>query len=131
MNEFEELNDDNFLIYAIKNYQNPSCTGMAELEDDLKRFKYLKRLLNKYLKSGEPNERLIIYHIILLYNVFGQATTRMLFFKLEEKYWSDLKTFLVFLNRLPLESVYSKRLPKNLETDIPINMELADILRNQ
>tara|TARA_Y100000996_G_C22142466_1_gene486831 strand:+ start:60 stop:455 length:396 start_codon:yes stop_codon:yes gene_type:complete len=131
MNEFEELNDDNFLIYAIKNYQNPSCTGMAELEDDLKRFKYLKRLLNKYLKTGEPNERLIINHIILLYNVFGQATTRMLFFKLEEKYWSDLKTFLVFLNRLPLESVYSKRLPKNLETDIPINMELADILRNQ
>ena len=131
MNEFEELNDDNFLIYAIKNFQNPSCTGMAELEDDLKRFKYLKRLLNKYLKTGEPNERLIINHIILLYNVFGQATTRMLFFKLEEKYWSDLKTFLVFLNRLPLESVYSKRLPKNLETDIPINMELADILRNQ
>tara|TARA_B100000131_G_scaffold94876_1_gene91819 strand:+ start:512 stop:907 length:396 start_codon:yes stop_codon:yes gene_type:complete len=131
MNEFEELNDDNFLIYAIKNYQNPSCTGMAELEDDLKRFKYLKRLLNKYLKTGEPNERLIINHIILLYNVFGQATTRMLFFKLEEKYWSDLKTFLVFLNRLPIESVYSKRLPKNLETDIPINMELAEILRNQ
>tara|TARA_B100000287_G_C20343793_1_gene666925 strand:- start:231 stop:626 length:396 start_codon:yes stop_codon:yes gene_type:complete len=131
MNEFDELNDDNFLIYAIKNYQNPSCTGMAELEDDLKRFKYLKRLLNKYLKTGEPNERLIINHIILLYNVFGQATTRMLFFKLEEKYWSDLKTFLVFLNRLPIESVYSKRLPKNLETDIPINMELAEILRNQ
>ena len=104
---------------------------LKELEDDLKRFKYLKRLLNKYLKTGEPNERLIINHIILLYNVFGQATTRMLFFKLEEKYWSDLKTFLVFLNRLPLESVYSKRLPKNLETDIPINMELADILRNQ
>ena len=131
MNEFEELNDDNFLIYAIKNYQNPSCTGMAELEDDLKRFKYLKRLLNKYLKTGEPNERLIINHIILLYNVFGEATTSMLFFKLEEKYWSDLKTFLVFLNRLPIESVYSKRLPKNLETDIPINMELAEILRNQ
>ncbi len=131
MNEFDELTDDNFLIYAIKNYQNPSCTGMAELEDDLKRFKYLKRLLNKYSKTGEPNERLIINHIILLYNVFGQATTRMLFFKLEEKYWSDLKTFLVFLNRLPIESVYSKRLPKNLETDIPINMELAEILRNQ
>ena len=131
MNEFEELNDDNFIIYAIKNSQNRSCTGIAELEDDLKRFKYLKRLLNKYLKTGEPNERLIINHIILLYNVFGQATTRMLFFKLEEKYWSDLKTFLVFLNRLPIESVYSKRLPKNLETDIPINMELAEILRNQ
>ena len=108
MNEFDELTDDNFLIYAIKNYQNPSCTGMAELEDDLKRFKYLKRLLNKYQKTGEPNERLIINHIILLYNVFGRATTKMLFFKLEEKYWSDLKTFLVYLNRLPLEQVFSK-----------------------
>ena len=126
MNEFDELNDDNFLIYAIKNYQNPSCTGMAELEDDLKR---LKRLLNKYQKTGEPNERLIINHIILLYNVFGRATTRMLFYKLEEKYWSDLKTFLVYLNRLPLESVFSKSLPKNIETDVPINMELADLLR--
>lgn len=131
MNEFDELTDDNFLIYAIKNYQNPSCTGMAELEDDLKRFKYLKRLLNKYQKTGEPNERLIINHIILLYNVFGRATTRMLFFKLEEKYWSDLKTFLVYLNRLPLEQVFSKRLPKNIETDVPLNMELADILRKQ
>lgn len=102
---------------------------MAELEDDLKRFKYLKRLLNKYQKTGEPNERLIINHIILLYNVFGRATTRMLFYKLEEKYWSDLKTFLVYLNRLPLESVFSKSLPKNIETDVPINMGLADILR--
>ena len=65
-----ELNDDNFLIFAIKNYQNSSCTGMAELEDDLKRFKYLKRLLNRYTNTGEPNERLIINHLILLYNVF-------------------------------------------------------------
>ena len=104
---------------------------MAELEDDLKRFKYLKRLLNKYQKTGEPNERLIINHIILLYNVFGRATTKMLSFKLEEKYWSDLKTFLVYLNRLPLEQVFSKRLPKKIETDVPINMELADILRKQ
>ena len=81
-----ELNDDNFLIFAIKHYQNPSCTGMAELEDDLKRFKYLKRLFNRYEKTGEPNERLIINHLVLLYNVFGKATTDMLFHKLEEKY---------------------------------------------
>ena len=81
-----ELNDDNFLIFAIKHYQNPSCTGMAELEDDLKRFKYLKRLFNRYEKTGEPNERLIINHLVLLYNVFGKWTTEMLFYKLEEKY---------------------------------------------
>ncbi len=61
-----ELNDDNFLIFAIKNYQNSSCTGMAELEDDIKRFKYLKRLFNRYEKTGEPNERLIINHLIWL-----------------------------------------------------------------
>lgn len=126
-----ELNDDNFLIFAIKHYRNSSCTGMAELEDDLKRFKYLKRLFNRYEKTGDPNDRLIINHLTLLYNVFGNATTEMLFFKLEEKYWVNLKTYLVFLNRLPLEEVYSRTLlPKRIITDIPLNNELIKILRN-
>lgn len=120
---------NNFLIFAIKNYDNPSCSGMSELEDDLKRFKYLKRLFNRYEKTGDPNERLIINHLILLYNVFGNATTRMLFFKLEEKYWSNLKTFLVFLDRIPEEVVYSANLPKNIETDVPLNNKLIEILR--
>ena len=124
-----ELNDDNFLIFAIKNYQNPSCTGMAELEDDLKRFKYLKRLLNRYTNTGEPNERLIINHLILLYNVFGKATTEMLFFKLEEKYWSDLKTYLVFLNRMPLEEAVSQGINVNIGVTTPLNEELITILR--
>jgi hypothetical protein len=126
----DELNNDNFLIFAIKNYDNPSCSGMSELEDDLKRFKYLKRLFNRYEKTGDPNERLIINHLILLYNVFGNATTRMLFFKLEEKYWSNLKTFLVFLDRIPEEVVYSANLPKNIETDVPLNNKLIEILRS-
>lgn len=125
----DELNNDTFLIFAIKNYDNPSCSGMLELEDDLKRFKYLKRLFNKYEKTGDPNERLIINHLILLYNVFGNATTRMLFFKLEEKYWINLKTFLVFLDRIPEEVVYSANLPKNIETDVPLNNKLIEILR--
>jgi hypothetical protein len=125
-----ELNDDNFLIFAIKHYQNPSCTGMAELEDDLKRFKYLKRLFNRYEKTGEPNERLIINHLILLYNVFGKATTDMLFHKLEEKYWINLKTFLVYLNRMPLEEVYTQGLKVNKGVSTPINLKLADVLRN-
>jgi len=124
-----ELNDDNFLIFAIKNYQNPSCTGMAELEDDLKRFKYLKRLLNRFTNTGEPNERLIINHLILLYNVFGKATTEMLFFKLEEKYWTDLKTYLVFLNRMPLEEVYTQGLQVKKGVNTPLNEELIKILR--
>ena len=102
---------------------------MSELEDDLKRFKYLKRLFNRYEKTGDPNERLIINHLILLYNVFGNATTKMLFFKLEEKYWSNLKTFLVFLDRIREEVVYSSNLPKNIETDVPLNNELIEVLR--
>jgi len=125
----DELNNDTFLIFAIKNYDNPSCSGMLELEDDLKRFKYLKRLFNRFEKTGDPNERLIINHLILLYNVFGNATTKMLFFKLEEKYWSNLKTFLVFLDRIPEEVVYSANLPKNIETDVPLNYKLIEILR--
>lgn len=126
-----ELNDDNFLIYAIKNYQNPGMTGMAELEDDLKRFKYLKRLFNKYLKTGDPNERLIINHLILLYNVFGNATTKMLFYKTDEKHYSILKTFLIFLNRIPIEEVYSKGLVpegKNIN-DIILDDKLIKVLR--
>ena len=124
-----ELNDDNFLIFAIKNYQNPSCTGMAELEDDLKRFKYLKRLFNRYEKTGEPNERLIINHLVLIYNVFGKWTTEMLFYKLEEKYWSNLKTFLVYLNRMPLEEVYTQGLKVNKGVTTPLNNDLVKILR--
>ena len=124
-----ERNDDNFLIFAIKNYDNPSCSGTSELEDDLKRFKYLKRLFNRYEKTGDPNERLIINHLILLYNVFGNATTEMLFYKLEERYWSNLKTFLVFLDRIPEEVVYSANLPKNIETDVPLNDDLIKLLR--
>ncbi len=102
---------------------------MAELEDDIKRFKYLKRLFNRYEKTGEPNERLIINHLILLYNVFGKATTEMLFFKLEEKYWTNLKTYLVYLNRMPLEEVYSQGIKVNKGVNVTLNEELIKILR--
>ena len=124
-----ELNDDNFLIFAIKNYRNPSASGMTELEDDLKRFKYLKRLFNRYEKTGEPNERLILNHLILLYNVFGKAATEMLFYKLEECYWSNLKTYLVFLNRMPLEEVYTQGLKVNKGVHVPLNEDLVKVLR--
>ena len=123
---FENLNNDNFLIYAIKNYNNPGCEGMSDLEDDLKRFKYVKRLLNRYEKTGVPNERLVINHLIVLYNVFGPAATKMLFYKLEDKYWINLKTYLVFLNRLPLETVVSKGMKQD---EIPLNNELIKYLR--
>jgi len=99
--EYTMLTDDNFLLYAVKNYNNPSCTGMKEFEDDIKRFKYIKRLLRKYKKTGGISEKLILNHIILLYNVFGAFIIPSLFFKIEEEHWSQVKTFLVFLNYLP------------------------------
>jgi len=121
-----QLNEDNFLFYAIKNYYNPGSMGMAELEDDLKRFKYIKRLLNRYRTHGEINERLVLNHLVVLYNVFGDATTDMLFYKIDNEYWSDLKTYLVYLHRMPLETVVS---PGIKETDIPLNNELIAVLR--
>lgn len=121
-----QLNEDNFLMYAIKNYYNPGSMGMTELEDDLKRFKYIKRLLNRYKTYGEINERLVLNHLVVLYNVFGDATTDMLFYKIDNEYWSDLKTYLVYLHRMPLETVVS---PGIKETDIPLNNELIAVLR--
>jgi hypothetical protein len=121
-----ELTADNFLLYAIKNYYNPSCMGIKELEDDIKRFKYIKRLLIRYHKTGEVNEGLILNHLIVLYNVFGIATTPMIFFKFDPVFWTDLKTYLVFLQRMPLKTIVSKGI---IENDIPINEELLNILR--
>lgn len=124
-----ELNDDNFLMYAIRNYDNPSCSGMSEFMDDLKRFKYLKRLFKKYSSKKELKERLILNHIIVLNNLFGtEAATRMLFFKIDKKFWPQLKTFLVFLNFMPLEVIVSKGIYLK-ETDIPLDSNIADILR--
>jgi hypothetical protein len=121
-----QLNEDNFLIYAIKNYHSPGSLGMKDLEDDLKKFKYVKRLLGRYKKTGEVSERLVLNHLVVIYNVFGDAATDMLFYKLEPEYWSDLKTYLVYLHRMPLETVVS---PGIKETDIPLNNELIAILR--
>ena len=95
------LNDENFLLYAIKYYNNPSCSGLKEFQDDVKRFKYIKRLLRKYNKTGDVSEKLILNHIILLYNVFGTFVVSSLFFKIEQIHWSQIKTFLIYLNYLP------------------------------
>ena len=121
-----ELTSENFLLYAIKNYYNPSCMGMKELEDDLKRFKYIKRLLIRYQKTGEVSEGLILNHLIVLYNVFGSVTTDMLFFKFDKLFWTDLKTYLVFLQRMPLKTIVTGGMTEN---DIPINQELFSVLR--
>lgn len=96
-----KLTDDNFLVYAMHHYDNPQCHSIEEFEEDLKRFLYLKKLFYRYKKDGELRERLILNHIIVLYNLFGDALTSMLFFKMEKEHWSELATFLVYLNRMP------------------------------
>ena len=98
---FDNLTDDNFLIYAMKNYNSPNCI-ISEFNDDLKRIKYIKRLIRRYKLTNDLKERLILNHIIVLSNVFGaEATSRMLFFKIDESDYNVLKTFLIFLNLLP------------------------------
>jgi hypothetical protein len=98
---FDELNSDNYIMFAIKHYENPQSVTREDFEEDIKRFKYLKRLLRKYLRGGELRTHLILNHIIILFNVFGDATIPLMMYKLEMEYWSALKTFLVFLDRYP------------------------------
>jgi len=124
-----ELTEDNFMMYAIKNYDNPSCIGMDEFLDDLKRFKYIKRLLRKHNVGKELKERLILNHIIVLGNLFGvEATTKMLFYKLEKKFWPQVKTFLVFLNYMPLKIIVSPGI-EILDKDIPIDESILEDLK--
>ena len=97
----DNLCDDTFTMYAIKAYDKPNCI-MSEFEEDLKRIKYVKRLIKRYKTTGELKERLILNHIIILTNVFGiEPSVRMLFYKLEPQEYAVLKTFLMFLNFMP------------------------------
>ena len=98
---FSELNDENFLIFAIKNYENPQAVTKEDFDKDLNHFKYIKRLLKKYNNTGELKIHLILNHLIILYNIFGEAATPMLFYKIERELWSPMKTFILFLNKLP------------------------------
>ena len=125
---FDELTEDNFMIFAAKNYVNPHCRGIDDFNDDLNHFKYLKRLFNRFQKDGILKINLIIGHIIVLYNVFeAQAMTRMLFHKIEEDQWSLLKPFLIMLNHLPEQIVEGLRIINTVE--IPLNKEIVAELR--
>lgn len=122
-----ELNEDNFLMFAIKAYDNPGCNGIKEFHDDVKRFKYLKKLFRRYKNNDDLKERLIINHIVVLCNVFGvEAATKMLFYKIEEDLWPVLKTFLVFLNFMPIEVIVSKGIN---EVEIPLDDKVVKLLR--
>lgn len=95
------LTDDNFMMYAIKNYDNPSCSGEEEFLADLGRISSIKRLLIKYLKGGELRERLILNHLVVMYNLFGDAATKLIAYKLSPEMYPTIKTFMMFLNRVP------------------------------
>lgn len=99
MKLFEQLTEDNFLLYAARNYYNPKCIDAEEFYEDLKRFKYIKRLINRYQENDSLSERLILNHIIVIFNVFGiEAACQMLEFRFDRKQWQIIKPFLIFLN---------------------------------
>ena len=127
--KFDDLNEGNFLMYSMKEYNNIQCVDIEEYYDDLKKIKYIKRLFNIYLNDGQLKERLILNHLIVFYNVFPiQAGTRILFYKIEEHFWPMLKTFLIFLERMPdkIESIRGKMI---LSTDIKLDDGIVTRLR--
>ena len=98
---YEKITPENVVMYAIRHYDNPQCEGEKEFQDDLKRFKYIKRLLRKYYDTGILKERLLLNHLTVLNNVFGStASTTLLLYKIQEEYWPALKSFLIFLNTI-------------------------------
>ena len=111
---FDELNESNYLLFAIKFYDNPQAVTKSDFEDDLKRIKYIKRLLRRYKSTGELKVHLILNHMTVLFNVFNDATVPLLFYNLEEDLWSCIKSFLIFLNRLP---EYPKSEINDIEAD--------------
>ena len=109
MNLFDDLNDDNYMMFAMKYYENIQCTSVDEFNDDLNKIKYVKRLFNRFLETGELKTNLILNHLIVIYNVFeNQAATRLLFYSIEKKFYSILKPFLIFLDR-PRENYWNQR----------------------
>ena len=98
---YEKITPQNVVMYAIKNYDNPQCEGEKEFEDDLKRFKYIKRLLSRYYDTGILKERLLLNHLIVLNNVFSmEAATTLLLYKIQPSYWPALKSFLIYINSM-------------------------------
>lgn len=96
----EQINDQTFTKLAMRCYDNPQCTSIAEFDEDLKRFSYLKKLFGRYADKGELKERLILNHLIILFNVFGLAALEFLFFKIDKEYWTPLITFLTYMDRM-------------------------------
>ena len=98
---FSELNKDNFILFAIRYYDNPTASTQEEFDEDLNRFKYVKRWLKKYHETGEMNSHLLLNHIIVIFNCWNDAAIPMFFYKIHPQYWAYLKSFIVYLHRLP------------------------------
>ena len=125
---FDNLTNDNTMLYAVKAYDKPNCI-MSEFKEDMKRFNYLKRLFRRYAKVGEMRERLVLNHLVVLYNVFGvEATTRLLFFKMAKNDYSALKTFLLFLSYMP-DVIKGIKGQDIISSEISVDMSIAEILR--
>ena len=123
------LTDKNLVMYAMKHYDNIQCVDVEEFYDDLKRINYIKRLFARYQNSGELKERLILNHLIILYNVFPiEIATNILFFKIDSEYWSQLKTFLVYLNYMPEKLTFLETC-EIVTSDIPMDDHIIAILR--
>lgn len=125
---FTELNENNFLLFAIKNYENPQAVTEDDFNRDLNHFKYIKRLLKRYKNTGQLKSHLLINHFIILYNIFGDATTPMLFYKIEKDLWGVMKTFIIFLNKVP---EYPKTYIHDIEIDEYCLQELNKIGTNE
>ena len=123
---FDHLNEDNFLLFAIKNYENPQAVTKEDFDKDLNHFKYIKRLLKRYKNTGQLKTHLLLNHFIVLYNIFGEAATPMLFFKIEEELWSSMKSFIMFLDRLP---EYPKTYMHDIQVDINCLSQLYEIYK--
>lgn len=125
---FDNLTPDNFLIYAMKAYDTPNCI-MSEFSEDMTRIQYIKRLMSKYLSGGELKERLLLNHIVIFNNSFGpEATTRILFYKLDPTYYPLLKTFLLYLSLMP-EVVKGINGSNIISSDIPLDEGAVQCLR--
>jgi len=125
---FDDLTSENVLLYAVKAYDKPNCI-MSEFKEDMKRFNYLKRLFYRYRKEGEMRERLVINHLIVLYNVFGvEVATRLLFYRVHKEDYPTLKTYLLFLNYMP-SIVRGIKGQNIMSSDISVDMKVAEILR--
>ena len=121
---FDHLNEDNFLLFAIKNYENPQAVTKEDFDKDLNHFKYIKRLLKRYKNTGVLKTHLLLNHFIVLYNIFGEAATPMLFFKIEQDLWSTMKTFIMFLGKFP---EYPKSSVHDIQPDLNCLRELYQI----